>query len=142
MGSIQELKKMKLFAGILAATILVSVDACGGGGGRRGGGGRSRDRSRAPARRPAPRPTTTRPTTTTTRAPSACEINQLQLLVINPDQRHIMVCEVNGDYAPDQYQDNGLTYCIDEEGNKIGETQRLDYASVGSRFAECDSYRY
>jgi len=53
-----------------------------------------------------------------------------------------MVCEVNGDYAPDQYQDNGLTYCIDEEGNKIGETQRLDYASVGSRFAECDSYRY
>ena len=33
-----------------------------------------------------------------------------------------MVCEVNGDYAPDQYQDNGLTYCIDEEGNKIGET--------------------
>ena len=53
-----------------------------------------------------------------------------------------MICEVNGDYAPDQYQSNGLTYCIDEEGNKIGETQRLDNAPVGSRFAECDAYRY
>merc|ERR1711962_1748117 len=104
--------KMKLFAGIVAVTLLVSVDACGGGSRRRS----RRNRNRAPAR-PTPRPTTTT-TTTTTRAPSACEINQLQLLVNNPDNRHIMICEVDGDYAPDQYQSNGLTYCIDEEGNK------------------------
>ena len=82
-----------------------------------------------------------------------------------------MVCEVDGDFAPDQYQSqvsnrytvdldhfyrqktdislsleplwsNGVTYCIDEDGNKIAETLKWDNAQVGSRFEECDAYRY
>ena len=53
-----------------------------------------------------------------------------------------MVCEVDGDYAPDQYQSNGVTFCIDENGTKIAETLKWDNAPVGSRFEECDAYRY
>ena len=79
-----------------------------------------------------------------------------------------MVCEVDGDFAPDQYQSqvserynydhfyklkksfsrmephlsNGVTYCIDENGNKIAETLKWDNAQIGSRFEECDAYRY
>ena len=37
---------------------------------------------------------------------------------------------------------NGVTYCIDEDGNKIAETLKWDNAQVGSRFEECDAYRY
>ena len=37
---------------------------------------------------------------------------------------------------------NGVTFCIDENGTKIAETLKWDSAPVGSRFDECDSYRY
>ena len=37
---------------------------------------------------------------------------------------------------------NGVTYCIDENGIKIAETLKWDNAPLGSRFDECDAYRY
>ena len=48
----------------------------------------------------------------------------------------------NSSYFDEPNISNGVTYCIDENGTKIAETLKWDSAPVGSRFDECDSYRY
>ena len=71
---------------------------------------------------------TTTPTTTPVRVPSACELNRAQLFAFNPRDIHIPVCmAADGAYGykPDQYQSDGISYCVDVNGNTVTSTLKL-----------------